>query len=117
MRVVTSAIELDEILETTDGVSLRFRIEMLFDLEAQSFQARLYRWESVRVSPTFPTEGPHSPSDEEVLVIDEFWDWRSNRFGSELDALEGVLSSLRRQLPAAGIPTAPTDIRRLRPKA
>jgi hypothetical protein len=69
-------------VHTRDGSSpLRFRIEILRDgSRLDCFRARLMRWEPYRLRPSFSAST--GEADEEVLVVDEFWNWREHSASS-----------------------------------
>jgi len=55
--------------------SLKFRVEILRQQDSASFYARVYRFETFRIQPTFPQSGgkpiPENQGDHEMLVLDE----------------------------------------------
>jgi hypothetical protein len=63
--------ELDSI-HLTDAEPLRFRIELYLSETAGHFSARLLRWESMRLTPSFSNEGDTKLcADYNVLVEDD----------------------------------------------
>jgi hypothetical protein len=96
---IVRTIELNEVRSRDGSGALRFRIEILRDLSQKScYRARLLRWDVYRVHPSFG-DRQNVESDEEVLVVDEFWDWRSSSEGTADAAVESLLARLRQQVP------------------
>lgn len=93
-------LDLDPIVaaEAEGEESFKFRIEVLRDLsEPTSFRARVCRWETQRLAPTFPSppEGAAREEwDKEVLVIDEGQDWDAIRGTTAEQVLAAVLDRL-----------------------
>src|ERR1700693_449819 len=61
---------------------LRFRLEILRRRHEPDLRARVFRYESFRVQPTFPQDNGRlllSASDETVLVVDEGYPWEKIR--------------------------------------
>lgn len=76
-------IELDPIDMGADAEPMRFRIEIFKEISKKKFFAKVYRWETFRISPTFPTAKHKSrpPTyDEEILIVDATM--QSERFES-----------------------------------
>jgi len=71
MRSLVETYELDPI-EVPDGEPLRFRIELFANQSAVQFSAKVFRWESMRLVPSFDTSSD-APlgSDYCVLVEDD----------------------------------------------
>jgi hypothetical protein len=102
---VVKVIELDAIPVTDGADTIRLRIEVLQDLaQRDCYRARLLRWDTYSVLPSFGDRSESQAADEEILVIDPLWDWMSAAAPSAREALDLVLSRLRDQLPNAAIP-------------
>lgn len=105
MHQVVKVIELDAIPVTDGADSIRLRIEVLKDLARRDcYRARLLRWDTYSVLPSFGGRDGSQAADEEILVIDPLWDCMSAAASSAREALDLVLSRLREQLPSAAIP-------------
>jgi hypothetical protein len=74
IQPVVATFEVDSIVSEDDSYSpLKFRIEILVDREKNIFSPIIYRWETLRVQPTFPQdngEPTNDLSDHEILVKD-----------------------------------------------
>lgn len=71
---VVRTIELGPLF-VADSTSFKFRVEILRRLESGDFFARIYRWEFLRVQPSFPQSNgiiSADQADHEILVIDDF---------------------------------------------
>jgi hypothetical protein len=96
---IVATFEIDPILEDDDLYGpLRFRIEIAMDHKAGLFSPMIYRWETLRVQPTFPQNGNRLTgdlADHEVLVKDTGIDC-DGIFGHSIqDTLDKTLEKLR----------------------
>jgi hypothetical protein len=108
---IVRILELSPIPVSTGSDSIRLRIEVVKDLRrGNCFRARLLRWDTYSITPSFGYAGGVTSADEEILVLDPFWDSPSATAATAREALELVLSRLREQLPNADIPeTVPIE--------
>jgi hypothetical protein len=96
---IVATFEIDPILpdDNLHG-SLRFRIEIMRDYKTGLFSPIVYRWETLRVQPTFPQHENVlvcDLADHEILVKDTGIDC-DRIFGNSIqDALEETLEKLR----------------------
>lgn len=105
MHQVVKVIELDAIPVSDGADSIRLRIEVVKDLRRHDcYRARLLRWDTYSVLPSFGDRSQAEAADEEILVIDSLWDWMGATASTAREALDLVLSRLREQLPSAAIP-------------
>jgi hypothetical protein len=74
IQTIVATFELEPIILEDDTYgSLKFRIEVLKNSETNVFFPRIYRWEILRVQPTFPQEDGepiNDLADHELLVKD-----------------------------------------------
>jgi hypothetical protein len=104
---VVRVLELNPIPVPKGGDPIRLRVEVLKDLSRRDcYRARLLRWDTYSVAPSFGNPSGEEQADEEILVVDPLWDWMGAAAPTAREALELVLSRLRDQLPGAGIPEA-----------
>lgn len=105
MYEVVRVLELDPIPVSKGADPIRLRIEVLRDLASRGcYRARLLRWDTYSVEPSFGNPGGAKDADEEILVVDPLWDWMSAAASTAREVLDLVLSRLREQLPSAPIP-------------
>lgn len=100
---LVKVFELDPIYPSDDGgwESYNFRIEILQESKPGSLlHARVWRRETFRISPTFPTprteKQMNEPSDEEILVADVFQKWETLTGKTPEQVLEKVLKRIRK---------------------
>jgi hypothetical protein len=107
MQEVVRVLELNAIAVSEGADAIRLRIEVLRDLSGHDcYRARLLRWDTYSIAPSFGNPTGERNADEEILVVDPLWDWMGSAARTPREALELVLSRLREQLPSAGIPEA-----------
>ncbi|HRQ65189.1 MAG TPA: hypothetical protein PKZ76_10060 [Xanthomonadaceae bacterium] len=70
MKILVSTYELDPI-ELPEGEPLRFRVEIFSDQAASLCSARVLRWESMRLIPSFEDRVNVGGSDYNLLVEDD----------------------------------------------
>jgi hypothetical protein len=102
---IVRVLELNPIPVSKGGDPIRLRVEVLKDLSRRDcYRARLLRWDTYSVAPSFGNPSGTKEADEEILVVDPLWDSMSAAASSAREALDLVLSRLREQLPNAAIP-------------
>jgi len=104
---IVRVLELNAIPASKGADAIRLRIEVLKDLcRLDCYRARLLRWDTYSITPSFGNPSGARDADEEILVADPLWDWMGAAAPTAREALELVLSRLRDQLPSAEIPDA-----------
>ena len=97
---VVKVFDLDPIVPTEEDEgheSFKFRIEVLHDRAAGDYTARVYRHETYRVRPTFPTRPAGEENecwDEELLVRDTAADWEDIRRTTPDEVLTAILEKI-----------------------
>jgi hypothetical protein len=95
---IVATFELDPIL-TDDGSysSLKFRIEIVCDHTTNLFFPKVYRWETLRVQPTFPQQEGNlvcDLADHEILVQDTGIDCDGIAEHSVKEALDKIIERI-----------------------
>jgi hypothetical protein len=96
---IVATFEIDPFLSDDELYgSLKFRIEIAWDRQANLFFPKVYRWETFRVQPTFPQQ-EGTPigdlADYEILVKDCGIDCHEIVGHSVQDTLDKVLQQLK----------------------
>jgi hypothetical protein len=96
---IVATFEIDPFLADDELYgSLRFRIEIAWDREANLFFPKVYRWEIFRVQPTFPQQEDNlvfDLADREILVKDNGIDCDGIVGHSVQDALDKILEKIQ----------------------
>jgi hypothetical protein len=95
---IVATFEVDPILTDDDSYgSLKFRIEIACDHTTNLFSPKVYRWETLRVQPTFPQQEGNlvcDLADHEILVKDTGIDCDGIAEHSVQDALDKILERI-----------------------
>jgi hypothetical protein len=92
MKRVVEVIDLD-LIEVADGEPIRFRVEVSVAQKSGTFHARVLRWESMRLNPSF-SDGDSTIADYSVLVEDDSLGVHDISGRSVTDVVEAVLNRI-----------------------
>jgi hypothetical protein len=108
MRRLVDTYELNPI-KVSDGEPLRFRIELFVSEIDGLFSAKVFRWESMRLTPSFDIPGNAPPeADYTVLVEDDSLGVVELHGNSPDEVLKAVLARISEAIERLGHPRFPS---------